>query len=109
MLWAQGLGAFGAGLLRSPPCHRPPTPRFAAARPAPRRRLVPPPSNQTRAPHPFSFSVSPFARAGQIAAVSAVAALASGLTSTMITMATGLNGGEPVELNEKHHFGIFAG
>lgn len=46
---------------------------------------------------------------GQIAAVSAVASLGSGLTATMITMATGLNGGEPVELDEKAHFGIFAG
>lgn len=45
---------------------------------------------------------------GQIAAVSAVAALGSGLTATMIEMASGLNGKEPLELNEKHHFGLFA-
>ena len=49
------------------------------------------------------------APAGQIAAVSAVAALCSGLTVTMIEMASGLNGKTPLELDNRHNFAIFAG
>ncbi|GBF99453.1 amino-acid permease [Raphidocelis subcapitata] len=45
---------------------------------------------------------------GQIAAVSAVAALAADLTITMATMASGLDGKEPIEVDNKQYFGIFA-
>jgi hypothetical protein len=41
--------------------------------------------------------------------VSAVAALAADLTITMIHMATGLDGGTAVEIDNKGYFGIFAG
>lgn len=41
--------------------------------------------------------------------MSAVSALAADLTSTMVTMASGLNGNEPIALESYHHFALFAG